>query len=161
MPRLPLCAADRAGRVKAPGGGRQVGMQVGDPRDERLALRLPVQPGSVGVGRRAAAQFAEETGFDAATLWRVRLSVSEALSNVVLHAHPDRGGAPVPCLTLLAEADERGAQFTISDEGEGLRPRTDSPGMGLGLSLIANSCDELALDGGADGGTIVRMTFLR
>ena len=42
-----------------------------------------------------------------------------------------------------------------------LRARNDSPGMGLGLSLIANACDVLSLDGGRSGGTVVRMTFLR
>ena len=51
--------------------------------------------------------------------------------------------------------------MTVSDEGAGMRARADSPGMGLGLALIANACDELAVDAGADGGTVVRMTFLR
>lgn len=127
---------------------------------ERLSLRLPVRPESVGIGRRAAAQFAEEVGATPETLWRVRLSVSEALSNVVLHAHPDEAG-DLQHLLLLAEADAHSVRFTISDDGEGLRARSDSPGMGLGLALIANSCDELSLDAGRDGGTIVRMTFLR
>ncbi|MCW3009677.1 MAG: ATP-binding protein [Solirubrobacterales bacterium] len=127
---------------------------------DRLALRLPVLATSVGIGRRAAAQFAEETGCDDATLWRVRLSVSEALSNVVLHAHAPEDAAQQH-LVLLAESDETSCRITISDDGDGLRARADSPGMGLGLALIANSCDELALDTGRNGGTIVRMAFLR
>ncbi len=127
---------------------------------DRLALRLPVLASSVGIGRRAAAQFAEEVGCDPETLWRVRLSVSEALSNVVLHAHAP-GAAEREHLVLLAEADDAGCRVTISDDGDGLRPRTDSPGMGLGLGLIANSCDDLQLDTGPNGGTIVRMAFHR
>lgn len=136
-------------------------MQAADLHQDRLALRLPVRAESVGIGRRAAAQFAEETGFDPATLWRVRLSVSEALSNVVLHAYDERDDGALDHLVLTAEADDVGVRFTISDDGRGLRPRSDSPGMGLGLALIANSCDELALDEGENGGTIVRMTFRR
>ena len=128
---------------------------------ERLALRLPLCPESVGLGRRAAAQFAEETGCAASTLWRVRLAVSEALSNGVLHAHPADDGDDQHHLVLLAEADEHRVHITVSDDGHGLRTRTDSPGMGLGLALIANSCDELALDAGRHGGTIVRMSFAR
>ena len=127
---------------------------------DRLALRLPVRVESAGIGRRAAAQFAEETGCTPATIWRVRLAVSEAVSNVVLHAHPP-GDADRQHLTLLAEADGVHVRITISDAGAGLRARTDSPGMGLGLSLIANSCAELALDTGRTGGTVVRMTFVR
>lgn len=52
-------------------------------------------------------------------------------------------------------------RFTVSDDGHGLRPRTDSPGMGLGLALIANSCDDLTLDTSEAAGTVVRITFLR
>ena len=136
-------------------------MQAADIHQDRLALRLPVRPESVGIGRRAAAQFAEEAGFAATTLWHVRLSVSEALSNVVLHAHAESEDGALEHLVLTAEADDAGVHFTISDHGRGLRPRSDSPGMGLGLALIANSCDELALDESDNGGTIVRMTFRR
>lgn len=134
-------------------------MQAAAPDHDRLALRLPVRAGSVAIGRRAAAQFAEEVGSDASTLWRVRLSVSEAISNVVLHAHPS--DEQDHHLVLVAEADERALRFTVSDDGHGLRPRTDSPGMGLGLALIANSCDDLTLDTSEAAGTVVRITFLR
>ena len=111
------------------------------------------------MGRRAAAQFAEGAGCAPETLWRVRLSVSEALSNVVLHAHG--GEAERENVELRAECDDASCHVTITDSGDGLKAREDSPGMGLGLALIANSCDELSLDAGDDGGTVVRMTFLR
>jgi len=127
---------------------------------DRLSLRPPVREENVRIGRRAAVQFAEEAGSDPTTLWRVRLSVSEALSNVVLHAHAPEARHRRH-LVLLAQSDDRGVHVTISDDGDGMRARADSPGMGLGLALIANSCDELAVDGGAEGGTVVRMTFLR
>jgi anti-sigma regulatory factor (Ser/Thr protein kinase) len=135
-------------------------MQAAAVNHDRLALRLPVRATSVGIGRSAAAQFAEEAGCDPATLWRVRLSVSEAISNVVLHAHPP-DQEHEHHLALVAEADASALQVTISDEGHGLRSRADSPGMGLGLGLIASSCDEFVLDTGEHGGTIVRMTFSR
>ncbi len=135
-------------------------MQAAALNYDRLALKLPVRPASVGIGRSAAAQFAEEAGCDPTTLWRVRLSVSEAISNVVLHAHPP-DEEHQHHLVLVAEADAGALRVTISDEGHGLRSRTDSPGMGLGLGLIAKSCDELALDTGDDGGTVVRMAFFR
>ncbi|MBA2347675.1 MAG: ATP-binding protein [Solirubrobacterales bacterium] len=127
---------------------------------ERLSLRLPVRPSSVGIGRRAAAQFAEEVTLADPTPWRVRVAVSEAISNVVLHAHPDRSGS-VPHFLLLAESDPVGCAISIIDEGVGLRSHEDSPGMGFGLALIARSCDELNLDTGPQGGTCVRMTFHR
>lgn len=127
---------------------------------DRLALRLPVRAESVGVGRRAVAEFAETAGCGAPTLADVRLAVSEALTNVVLHAHRD-GSAAQHHLVLVAEADRDAIHVTVTDAGTGLRSRTDSPGMGLGLALIANSCAELSLDAPRGGGTVVAMTFLR
>lgn len=127
---------------------------------EHLELRLPVAPASVPIGRRAAAQFAEEVGCSPETLWAVRLSVSEAVSNVVLHAHPD-DDAPPADLVLDAAVDDERLTITVTDVGTGLRARPDSPGLGLGLALIASSCEELAVDTGAAGGTVVRMTFHR
>ena len=136
-------------------------VNVAARQHECLSLRLPVQARSVGIGRRAAAQFAEEAGCSPETLWRVRLSVSEALSNVVLHAHATDEDAAESVVELLAAYDGACCEVTITDTGDGLQAREDSPGMGLGLALIANSCDELALDAGSAGGTVVRMRFNR
>lgn len=124
-----------------------------------LVLRLPVDAESVGIGRRAAARFAEANDFDPEVLRRVRLSVSEAISNVVLHAHgpsdDDR-----PHLVVRAECEEKGLVVLVCDSGSGMRARDDSPGLGLGLGLMASSCDELAIDPAPGGGTVVRMSFV-
>jgi len=128
--------------------------------EERLDLRLPVQPASVPIGRRAAAKFALLSGSSDRTLWRVRLAVSEALSNVVLHAHALEV-EPAAELTLTGHTTSDRFVITVSDAGQGLRARSDSPGLGLGLALIAQTCDEVQLDPGEAGGTVVRMTFLR
>ncbi len=146
--------------MKHPRRGTGVQVQAAAVRHERLSLRLPVRPESIGIGRRAAAQFGEEAGSDPQTLWRIRLAVSESISNVVLQAHPAENGE-TPHFVLLAESDGGSVRFTVSDEGSGTDARQDSPGMGLGLALLANSCDELGLDTGPGGGTAVRMTFLR
>ena len=132
----------------------------GERQHDDLALRLPVRAESVGVGRRAAAQFAEQAGCDDDTVCRVRLSVSEALTNVVLHAHP-AGEETHHHVVLQAERRERAIAITVSDEGAGLRARADSPGLGLGLGIISSSTDEFAVDAAPGGGTLLRMTFLR
>lgn len=131
-------------------------------RHHCLRLRLPVRPETVRTGRRAAAQFAEEVGCGGETLWKVRVAVSEALTNVLLHAHPEPSadGEPLHHLVLAAEADAASCTISVCDEGIGLQARADSPGLGLGLGLIARSCEELAFDPGPDGGTTVRMRFL-
>jgi two-component sensor histidine kinase len=47
----------------------------------------------------------------------------------------------------------------VADEGGGLAPRVDSPGLGLGLILIAQACDELDIIKREGGGTELRMRF--
>jgi serine/threonine-protein kinase RsbW len=47
----------------------------------------------------------------------------------------------------------------VRDEGRGIAPRTDSPGLGLGLPLIASLAESLELGRGEDQRTEVRMTF--
>lgn len=127
---------------------------------ERLELRLPVRPESVPTGRQAAARFAEAAGFPETAVGRVRLAVSEALTNVVLHAHRD-GETSRALFELAGSTSDGRLVITVTDRGTGLRPRDDSPGVGLGLALMAKSSDELQLESGPDGGTVVRMAFLR
>ena len=129
--------------------------------EERLELRLPVSSESVPIGRRAAAQFAEELDSDQTLLWRVRLAVSEAITNVVLHAHAAEECSSAH-LTLTASATAERLVVVVSDSGTGMRAREDSPGLGLGLGLISRASDELDVSVGPDGcGTAVRMVFLR
>jgi serine/threonine-protein kinase RsbW/stage II sporulation protein AB (anti-sigma F factor) len=47
----------------------------------------------------------------------------------------------------------------VRDEGRGVVPRADSPGLGLGLPLIATLTESLELGTGEDNATEVRMTF--
>jgi serine/threonine-protein kinase RsbW/stage II sporulation protein AB (anti-sigma F factor) len=49
---------------------------------------------------------------------------------------------------------------TVSDDGGGMVPRPDSPGLGLGLPLIASIADQIVIAPPRDGaGTTVCMHF--
>jgi anti-sigma regulatory factor (Ser/Thr protein kinase) len=85
----------------------------------------------------------------------VRLAVSEALANAVVHAYSERPGSIQ--VTAAVAADE--LWVLISDDGCGMHPRTDSPGLGLGLALIAQVSDSLEIISRGIGGTEVRMRF--
>ena len=47
----------------------------------------------------------------------------------------------------------------VEDEGVGLRPRPDSPGLGLGLPTMAQVADRLHIDDGAGCGVRVELRF--
>jgi anti-sigma regulatory factor (Ser/Thr protein kinase) len=48
----------------------------------------------------------------------------------------------------------------VSDDGQGMTPRSDSPGMGLGMLLIGRIASELEVDSDR-GGTRLEMRFAR
>jgi stage II sporulation protein AB (anti-sigma F factor) len=96
-------------------------------------------------------------GVPAGTLARIRLAVSEAVANAVLHGYR---GRPAGDVTLVAEAAESQVNVVVRDDGCGMIPRTDSPGAGLGLPLIAEIAESVSVTAGRDGrGTELRMTF--
>ena len=55
--------------------------------------------------------------------------------------------------------DDRRLYLVVLDRGRGIVPRPDSPGLGLGLPLIATLAESLELGTGKLEETEVRMTF--
>jgi anti-sigma regulatory factor (Ser/Thr protein kinase) len=122
-----------------------------------LQLDLPAEPESVAVARHAVLELAARQDFSEATLSAVGLAVSEAASNVVLHAYHDQaGGGP---LVVQAELDEDDLCVRVCDEGPGVRPRLDSPGLGLGMPLIVALASHMEVARDAAGRNCVCMWF--
>ena len=120
-----------------------------------MAQSYPAIPDSVPVARRELAAFAAGLGASEEQVEAVRLAASEAITNVVMHAYPgDRGE-----VHLRADLAAGELWVLIADDGVGLRAHSESPGLGVGLALIAQSADGLTIMTRADGGTEVRMRF--
>jgi len=101
--------------------------------------------------------FAQSAGATADALAAVSLAVSEAVTNAVLHAYLDRD-EPGP-VEVRARCDSDTVVVEVADEGRGMLPRTDSPGLGLGLPLIAQMTESLEVHDRSGGGTEIRMAF--
>ncbi|MGZ4167414.1 MAG: ATP-binding protein [Solirubrobacteraceae bacterium] len=114
-------------------------------------------PGSVAEARSKLADFAAKVGATPSQVDAVRLAASEAMTNSVLHAY---GGSPGLIYVNAAVASGE-LWILISDDGCGLKPRADKPGLGLGLGLglISEVSDDFALVSRATGGTEVRIRF--
>ena len=113
---------------------------------------------AVGVLRRWIEGVSGEAGANVGQRADVALAVSEALSNVVMHAYVD-WPEPGP-MRVRAESSDHRLLVEVEDDGIGLRPRLDSPGGGLGLALIASLAAELEFARGPTGeGTLERMAF--
>ena len=112
---------------------------------------------SVAEARNAVSAFAASAGATADALAAVSLAVSEAVTNAVLHAYLDRD-QPGP-VEVRARREAETVVVEVADEGRGMLPRTDSPGLGLGLPLIAQMTESLEVHDRAGGGTEIRMAF--
>ncbi len=125
-------------------------------REPDLLLSLPARAENVAVVRHAFGGLGDVLELPEQTLSDIKLAVTEACTNVVVHAYPDRDDGP---LGVQATLDERTLTIVVTDEGRGVLPRADSPGLGLGLPLIATLAESLELGTGDNHQTEVRMTF--
>jgi len=122
-----------------------------------VLAEVPAVPESVAELRHTAREVAERVGADERVANDVGLAVSEAVTNAVVHAYRDSARG---ALALSAEAADEKLCFEVTDQGTGLVPRKDSPGMGLGLPLIARLTEHFEVCPGPHGrGTRLCMTF--
>jgi two-component sensor histidine kinase len=84
--------------------------------------------------------------------------VSEAISNAIVHAFVERDEPGI--VKVIAHPDGDDALCVIvSDDGGGMKPRTDSPGLGIGLPLMTQMTQSLEFRENSAGGTDVAMRF--
>lgn len=114
-------------------------------------------PAAVPLLRGALADFLTGAGIGEPLLTSAKLAVSEAVTNAVVHAYVD---APQPGLVRVAASIEGGSLLVeVCDDGSGMMPRLDSPGLGVGLPVIAHNTDTLDIGHSPRGGTLLRMSF--
>lgn len=100
---------------------------------------------------------AQRCGASAATITRLELAITEAATNVVLHAY--RGSTRQGHIHISAQRSGERFEVAIRDDGVGMSPNPESPGLGLGLSLMAHEADGCEISTPQSGGTEVRMRF--
>jgi anti-sigma regulatory factor (Ser/Thr protein kinase) len=145
----------------APGRARRAsydGRVPAHPSTVDLRLRLPATPGNVGVARQELAELCASIGLPAAAVGNVKVAASEACTNVVVHAYADDAEPGDFEVEARQEGDD--LRVVVRDWGRGMSPRIDSPGLGLGLPLMASLSSRLDVTSGAgDGPTEIAMTF--
>lgn len=101
------------------------------------------------------AAVARDCGLSDERVGDVRLAVSEAVTNVVRHAY---SGQEPGSVLATAHVGEGVLRIVIADAGRGMAPRSDSPGIGLGLPLMAHLAERIDVVR-TDPGTEIHMTF--
>ena len=125
-----------------------------------LDLRYPARPSQVALIRQAVGDIASEFGASETALLQISLAVSEAATNAILHAYRDRTEDEAGDVRVIVRPGFGGLLAVhVQDEGIGLIPRTDSPGMGLGLCLMAHETECFEVRKAPAGGTEVVLSF--
>lgn len=115
---------------------------------------FPGTPVGVRMLRREISAIAAGCGMDADRVADVRLAVTEAATNAVVHAYEKQPGG----LTVRADVREGELEIVIADTGQGVAAGRDSHGFGLGLPLIASVASRFNIRS-RPVGTEVHMAF--
>lgn len=121
-----------------------------------LELSLPARAENIALIRHAFGALGEALTIEEQLLADIRLAITEACANVVVHAYAGREPGP-----LEVDATIRDHELTVvvRDEGPGIVPHPGSPGLGLGLPLIASLAESVELGSDERERTEVRMMF--
>lgn len=133
----------------------------------KMALELSSHAENVGVARVAVGAFAATLeGLTLAELDEIKVAVSEAVTNAVLHGY--RHGTGV--VRIEGEIDGDVLGITVTDYGVGIADvelarqpsySTDPERMGLGFVFMESFMDEVAVTSELGRGTTVRMVKRR
>jgi len=123
--------------------------------ESTIRRSFPADQAAPGAARRTIREFLGAVGADPIRLADVLLAVSEVVTNCVVHGYRGRPGH------VAIEARHTGdrLELSVADHGLGMRPRIDSPGLGLGLPLVGRVADRVDISAPQGGGTRVSMSF--
>src|SRR6478672_6337864 len=104
-----------------------------------IKLKLESRPQSVAIARGMLSAVLELLGFEAELLDDVKMAVSEACNNVVLHAY----GAAVGPLYVDFELTGKRVGVTVRDEGIGISELAPAEGrLGVGIPMMQTLAEE-------------------
>ena len=136
-------------RITAAGTGKPQAMEP------TFEATMPGTPLGVRMARQEMTAVAADCGMDDDGVADVRLAVTEAATNAVMHAYADGKGE----LTVTAVVQKGELEIVVGDTGTGFNDRRDSPGLGVGLSIIATVAERLRIVSSPTGGTQIHMAF--
>jgi serine/threonine-protein kinase RsbW/stage II sporulation protein AB (anti-sigma F factor) len=119
-------------------------------------VRLPAVPASVPAVRKMLRELLDRLDVSDERADEIVLAVNEACANAVVHAYPRMPGH----IDVVVEDQDEALCVVVRDAGVGMAPAPNSPGLGLGLPMIAMVADSVRIDRPANGGTNVQMRFM-
>ena len=137
-----------------------------------VVIAIPASPEYVRVVRLAVAGVATRMRFSYEQIEDIKLAVSEACNNAILHAQPAGGAEATQVVVRLLPGEGR-LEITVFDQGHVAAPGLelpeatgawqdldDLPEGGMGLMLIQSLMDEVSSHSGAPDHTALHMVKL-
>ena len=124
----------------------------------RLSLVLPAVPAGVPRARDAVTDLCDRLGLEQALADDIRLAVTEACTNCVLHGHDE--SAAQATFVLDAHVEQGALVVIVRDFGDGLLAApAGRGGLGLGMKLIEQLSESSQVSSRPGRGTRVSMRF--
>lgn len=129
---------------------------------DKLTMIVPGKPEYVGTVRMAAAHAASRVDLDIEQIDDIKVAVSEACTNIVLHAHEE----PDFTYEVVIEISETLFTVTVTDEGKGfgmedytepVPGEMSGVGMGMGIFIIKALMDDVEITSEPGVGTKIKM----
>lgn len=138
-------------------GGRDLDREEAIPAT--FSALYQAEPRTAQLARHALCDFATAHGASPEKVLQIALAVSEAVTNVVVHAYGEHGeGGAVEVSAAMTQGGE--LWVIVTDTGSGLRADGSRQGLGLGLAIIAQMADGIDLAEPTHGGLELRMRFV-
>ena len=130
-----------------------------------VRMILPAVVGNEGFARATVAAFCTPLSPSIEEINDIKTAVSEAVTNVIVHAYPDKVGEITIEVTIY---DDRVVQIAVSDDGMGLsnieeakKPffttKSKDEHSGMGFTIMEAFMDELEVISESGRGTSVKM----
>lgn len=129
----------------------------------QITIYLQSLSENVAIARVTAAAFAAQIDFTLNEIEEIKVAISEAVSNVVIHGYEEKSGQ----IEIIMNLYEDKLEYIVSDEGRGIADvalarqpsySSDPERMGLGFVFMESFMDELDVISTINKGTKVRMS---
>lgn len=127
-----------------------------------VKLEFPSRAENVGLARVSMAAFAGQLDFTLPDLEEIKVAVSEAVTNCIVHAYGDGTGL----IRVSATLGDGSLKVTVEDWGRGITDveqarqpsfSTEPERMGLGFVFMESFMDKVEVDSNPGRGTRVHM----
>lgn len=131
-------------------------------RRNRMSMTFDSRSENVAIARVAAAAFSAQIEFTLPEIEEIKVAISEAVSNAVIHGYSNQEGQ----IELTMELYETHLEYSVIDWGKGIADveqarqpawSTEPERMGLGFVFMESFMDEIEVTSALGKGTTVRM----